>query len=48
MIEFLCARLERGELTPVIDRTYMLDDIVTAFRYLETGGKTSNVVVLIE
>jgi NADPH:quinone reductase-like Zn-dependent oxidoreductase len=47
VIEFLCARLERGELTPVIDRTYMLDDMVTAFRYLETGGKTSNVVVLI-
>jgi NADPH:quinone reductase-like Zn-dependent oxidoreductase len=48
VIEFLRARLERGELTPVIDRTYMLDDIVTAFRYVETGGKTGNVVVLVE
>ena len=45
VIEFLRARLERGELRPVIDRTYVLDDIVEAFRYVESGRKTGNVVV---
>ena len=48
VIEFLRARLERGEFAPVIDRTYALDDIVEAFRYVETGEKTGNVVVLVE
>jgi NADPH:quinone reductase-like Zn-dependent oxidoreductase len=48
VIEFLRARLERGELRPVIDRTYALDDIVEAFGYVETGQKTGNVVVLVE
>jgi NADPH:quinone reductase-like Zn-dependent oxidoreductase len=45
VIEFLRARLEQRELTPVIDRTYALDDIVEAFAYVETGRKTGNVVV---
>jgi len=48
VIEFLRARLERGDLTPVIDRTYLLDEIVAAFRYVETGRKTGNVVVRVE
>jgi NADPH:quinone reductase-like Zn-dependent oxidoreductase len=48
VIEFLRARLERRELTPVIDRTYSLDEIVEAFRYVETGEKTGNVVILVE
>ncbi len=47
VIEFLRTRLERGELRPVIDRTYALDDIVEAFTYVETGQKTGNVVVLV-
>jgi NADPH:quinone reductase-like Zn-dependent oxidoreductase len=48
VIEFLRARLKRRELTPVIDRTYVLDDIVEAFRYVEAGHKMGNVVVLVE
>jgi NADPH:quinone reductase-like Zn-dependent oxidoreductase len=48
VIEFLRQRLERGELTPVIDRTYALDEIVEAFRYVETGRKTGNVVVVVD
>ena len=47
VIEFLGARLERGELRPVIDRTYALDDIVEAFRYVETGQKIGNVALLV-
>jgi NADPH:quinone reductase-like Zn-dependent oxidoreductase len=47
VIEFLSARLERGELRPVIDRTYALDNIVEAFTYVETGQKIGNVVLLV-
>lgn len=47
VIEFLRARLEHGEFRPVIDRSYALDDIVEAFRYVEAGQKTGNVVVLV-
>jgi NADPH:quinone reductase-like Zn-dependent oxidoreductase len=45
VIAFLRERLERGDFRPVIDRTYPLDEIVEAFRYVETGQKTGNVVV---
>ena len=37
--------LERGAFTPVVDRTYPLDDVVEAYRYVETGQKVGNVVV---
>lgn len=46
-IEFLRDRLTRGELKPVIDRTYSLDEIRAAFEYVETGQKTGNVVLRI-
>jgi NADPH:quinone reductase-like Zn-dependent oxidoreductase len=37
--------LESGEFVPVIDRTYPLDEIVDAFRYVATGQKIGNVVI---
>jgi len=37
--------LESGEFTPVIDRRYPLDQIVEAYRYVETGQKIGNVVI---
>jgi PhoPQ-activated pathogenicity-related protein len=37
--------IESGEFKPVIDRTYPLDDIVEAYRYVETGQKIGNVVI---
>jgi len=37
--------IESGEFRPVIDRRYRLEEIVEAYRYVETGQKIGNVVV---
>jgi NADPH:quinone reductase-like Zn-dependent oxidoreductase len=37
----------KGELRPVIDRTYALDDIVDAHRYVDDGHKRGNVVIAV-
>ncbi len=37
--------IESGEFRPVIDRRYQLDQIVEAYRYVETGQKIGNVVI---
>jgi NADPH:quinone reductase-like Zn-dependent oxidoreductase len=37
--------VEAGKYRPVIDRSYELDDVVEAVRYVETGQKTGNVVL---
>jgi NADPH:quinone reductase-like Zn-dependent oxidoreductase len=37
----------KGEITPVIDRTYALDDIVDAHRYVDNGHKRGNVIVAV-
>jgi NADPH:quinone reductase-like Zn-dependent oxidoreductase len=36
---------EQGKYRPVIDRSYELDEIVEAVRYVEAGQKTGNVVL---
>ena len=41
----LVALAEEGAIRPVIDRTYDLDDIVEAHRYVDTGRKRGSVVV---
>jgi NADPH:quinone reductase-like Zn-dependent oxidoreductase len=40
--------IETGEYRAVIDRTYPLEDVVEATRYVETGQKTGNVVLRVE
>jgi NADPH:quinone reductase-like Zn-dependent oxidoreductase len=40
--------LESGAFRPLIDRRYRLDEIVEAYRYVETGQKIGNVVVSVE
>jgi NADPH:quinone reductase-like Zn-dependent oxidoreductase len=38
---------EQGVFLPVIDREYTLEQIVEAYRYVETGQKTGNVILRI-
>lgn len=42
---FLKELVENGWYTPVIDRRYSLDQIIDAYRYVETGQKTGNVII---
>jgi NADPH:quinone reductase-like Zn-dependent oxidoreductase len=46
-IKYLKNMVEMGEFTPVIDRSYPLDEIVEAYRYVETGQKIGNVVITV-
>ena len=39
--------IELGAFKPVVDRTYSLDDIVEACRYVETGQKIGNVLITV-
>ena len=42
---FLKELVQKGEYKPVIDRQYKLDQIVDAYKYVESGQKTGNVVI---
>jgi NADPH:quinone reductase-like Zn-dependent oxidoreductase len=44
---FLKALIEAGEYRPVLDRSYPLEDVIEAHRYVETQQKTGNVVLTI-
>jgi NADPH:quinone reductase-like Zn-dependent oxidoreductase len=39
--------IEKGKFNPVIDRQYALEDIADAFRYVESGQKIGNVVIVL-
>ena len=39
--------IEAGKYRSVIDRTYRLEDVLEATRYVETGHKTGNVVLTV-
>ena len=48
MVEYMRRLMESGQFTPVIDRTYPLDQIVEAYRYVETGRKVGNVIINVD
>lgn len=47
MVRYFRDLLEAGKFKPLIDRQYPLDQIVDAYRYVETGQKIGNVVITV-
>lgn len=45
MLLQLLPMIEQEQLTPIIDRSYSLDDISIAHQYVDTGRKKGNVVI---
>jgi NADPH:quinone reductase-like Zn-dependent oxidoreductase len=47
-VQFLKELIEAGQFRPVLDRSYPMDDVVGATRYVETEQKVGNVILTID
>lgn len=47
LVDYLKGLVESSQFTPVVDRTYPLDEIVEAYRYVETQQKVGNYVIAV-
>lgn len=45
IVLFLKDLVEKGKYTPLIDRQYPLEQIIDAYKYVETGQKSGNIVI---
>ena len=46
-LAYLRGLIEAGQMHPVVDRTFLLEQMVEAHRYAETGQKLGNIVVAV-
>ena len=44
-MEFLAERMEDGSVTPVVDRTYTLNEVADAMRYSEGGHARAKIII---
>jgi NADPH:quinone reductase-like Zn-dependent oxidoreductase len=47
-LRFLAGLAQAGEFKPVVDRTFPLEQIVDAHRYVDTGRKKGNVIITMQ
>jgi NADPH:quinone reductase-like Zn-dependent oxidoreductase len=47
IVEYLRERIADGRFRPVVDRSFPLERIVEAYRYVESGNKVGNVVITV-